>query len=244
MPGRPTQSPWHQAELFVSAAPRHRTALQARLQEGLPRPVRLVLHNNRVSMLSVTHRPDGRIHVRAHRGFADAPVTVIEALRTYLAHRKKKDWEIVRRFAETLPVESGSPARKRPVAARTRGTVHDLARIRDEVNQTFFSGRVECRITWGRGGSAPRGKRRRSILYGAYDATTRTVRLHPRLDAADVPHEFVRYIVFHEMLHAVVPPVRREGRWVHHTKQFRHFENQYPGIQEMRRFARALLRKS
>ena len=47
------------------------------------------------------------------------------------------------------------------------------------------------------------------------------MRVHPALDQAWVPRFFVRFIVFHEMLHHVEPAHEGRGRTQFHTKTFR-----------------------
>ena len=43
-----------------------------------------------------------------------------------------------------------------------------------------------------------------------------------------MPAWFVRFVVFHELLHAVHPPQRSSGnRWIHHGPQFRRRERKY-----------------
>ena len=51
----------------------------------------------------------------------------------------------------------------------------------------------------------------------------------------------MRYIVFHEMLHAVVPRETANGRLNHHTRQFRTLETAYPNLGAMQDLCRELL---
>lgn len=201
------------------------------LNEGARAPVRVRFHRNRVTMVSVVFEPGGSISVRVHEAFLGAGPEVLKALRTYLRTRRRKAWRVVTTFANTI--QSQPSARGRRVSLRTAGDIYDLEEIRRDVNRTFFNGRVRCRVGWGRAGRGRRGKRARSIRYGSWDATTRTVRVNPRLDDRRVPREFVRYIVFHEMLHAVVPAEVSDGRRRMHTAQFRALEKGFPRLDKM-----------
>jgi hypothetical protein len=59
------------------------------------------------------------------------------------------------------------------------------------------------------------------------------VRIHPRLDAADVPRFFVEFIVYHEMLHAARGQEgERNGRRVVHSKEFRAAERNFAQYKE------------
>jgi predicted metal-dependent hydrolase len=67
------------------------------------------------------------------------------------------------------------------------------------------------------------------------------VRVHPRLDDARAPEEFVRYILFHEMLHAVVTVQSDGRRQLMHPPAFRKLERSFPRLREMRSMARDLV---
>ena len=106
-----------------------------------------------------------------------------------------------------------------------RGRVHDLQAIFDRLNAEHFDGRVEARIGWGpnRG-----GRRRRTIKTGVYVQDARLIRIHPALDRREVPEMYVATVVFHEMLHQIVPAFERDGRRVVHGREFRRRERAYP----------------
>ena len=210
------------------------------LNDGAKAPVRVRFHRNRVTMISLVFEPDGSVKLRVHEAFLGAGPEVLKALRTYLRTRRRKAWRVVTKFANAIP--SAGPARRRRGTLRTVGKVHDLAEIGRDVNRTFFNGRVKCRVGWGRAGRGKRGRKPGSIRYGSWDVTTRTVRVNPRLDNKRVPREFVRYIVFHEMLHAVVPAIVEDGRRRMHTPQFRALEKGFPDFQEMTKLCNRLWR--
>jgi hypothetical protein len=119
-----------------------------------------------------------------------------------------------------------------PVRRVTRGIHHDLERYLHDVNRTEFGDAVEVPITWGR---LPTARRRRSIRLGSYSSDEHLIRVHPHLDQGFVPDFFVRYIVFHEMLHAHLGiEVGPNGRRRIHTREFNERERTYPD------FARAV----
>jgi predicted metal-dependent hydrolase len=85
---------------------------------------------------------------------------------------------------------------------------------------------------------------RRSIHYGSYHFATRTITIHPILDSPTVPDWFVRFVIFHELIHAVLPePVMVNGRRKIHDPQFRQMEESHPDYDRAGAFAQEFLRR-
>ncbi len=227
----------HQMDLFGESAGLDPQSLLARLSVASHRRVTLRLTDNRVSMAWIDFSRRGPIRVSLDEQYLWAPPVVIDALCAYIGTQRKEDWQTVADFARLVPER---PRRAAPPRLRSKGKVYDLKALRDEVNRDCFGGAVKCRIGYGRDGS-PRRRKRRSIRFGSWHAPTRTIRVHPALDSEAVPREFVRYIVFHEMLHAIVPGEHRSGRVIHHTPEFRALERRYPGFDRMRQLSTQLL---
>ncbi len=229
----------HQLDLFEGSTCLDPQSLLDRLNAVTRRRVTLRLTDNRVSMAWIDFSKRGAIRVSLDEQYLWAPSAVIDALCAYIATQRKEDWQAVADFARQVPER---PRTVTPPRLRSKGKVYDLKVLRDEVNRDCFGGAVKCRIGWGRDG-VPRRRKRRSIRFGSWHAPTRTVRIHPALDSKAVPREFVCYIIFHEMLHVVVPSEKRSGRVVHHTAEFRALEGRYPGFEEMKRLGTKLLHK-
>ena len=49
---------------------------------------------------------------------------------------------------------------------------------------------------------------RKTIRLGSYSDLERLIRIHPTLDRKWVPRYFVAYVVYHEMLHHMIPAAR------------------------------------
>ncbi len=227
-----------QLDLFEGAAARAGDALIRYLNDDSPVPVLVKFTRNRVSMASVSFNQPDRVVVRLDEAYARAPEGVWRDLRRYLRTRRRAAWETVAEFARGIQEEgvaSRRPRRLRP----TRGG-NDLAELLREVQNELFDKPVPCRIGWGRRGTAA-GKRRRSIRFGSWNRARREIRVHPALDSERVPREFVRYIVYHEVLHGVVPEKRRNGRRYDHTAEFRALERRFPNIEAMEALAAKLV---
>ena len=187
--------------------------------------VRLVVHDNRHTMVSF--RREGRaVRLRIHHLFLGAPAEVVAALAGFVRTRggsARRDAS--RRIDEWVRAHRDRISPPRTGRLDGRGRVHDLQAILDRLNAVHFGGAVEARIGWGRSGALPG---RTSIRTGVYLHAARAIRIHPALDREDVPEFYVASVVFHEMLHQVVPPVERGGRRSVHGREFRCRERAFP----------------
>ena len=212
--------------------------MASRLSSLLREPVEVELTDNAWTMVSY-RRVSGRLHFRLHHMFARAHEPVMRALAGFTgknrrAHGRAID-EYVRQHRDLI--KSSAPRAETPLAAR--GQVHDLLDIFAALNARHFDNQVQARIGWGR--RAP-GGRRRSIKMGVYFHDHKIIRIHPALDDQRVPRHFVEMVVFHEMLHQVIPPsVDSAGRRSVHGREFRAAERTFPGYQRARAWEKAHL---
>jgi hypothetical protein len=213
------------SDVAAPSAELTRRQLEARLSTELGRPVALTLTENRRTMLS-TRRRGHVLCVRLHSLFGEAGQGVVHDLVRYLRDRDRHASARLNEYIEQRRDRIRARS-QRTVTTRTVGEYHDLGAIFEELNQRWFDGRVDARITWSRR-SSTRRRRRRSIRLGAYQARDQLIRVHPVLDQAWVPRFFVAYIVFHEMLHHVLPEEKTGGRRRMHTAEFRARERAYP----------------
>lgn len=209
------------------------------LAAELQRPVRVRYGRARRTPVRA-EQERGRLVVRLNGMFADAPREVQIALARWLRSGKRAsracrtldDW-IDRRLARLHEDEP------RTLELRARGTWHDLQALADEVVAadfpTAFGRERRPRIGWGR---AVKSRSRHTLRLGSYDHASRLVRVHAVLDQQAVPRWFVRYIVFHEHLHAALDAepaddaaARRRRR--HHGPEFRAREAQYPDLERV-----------
>ena len=225
----------------ASEAEEQRLAVQTRLSayftSGRPR---VVFTDNLHTMLSIK-RGQGVWTLRMHRMFAMAPPQVLRAVAHYAQTQNRQASELLRRFIdhhEHLIREQLAP---RGLAIDVQGAHHNLQEVFDELNARYFGGAVKARITWG-----PRARRkagRESIKLGSYSVEEQLIRIHPVLDASDVPRFFVAWIIYHEMLHEVHDMPIVDGRRVYHTREFRRAEAQFEHYAEAVLWERTQVRK-
>ncbi len=105
----------------------------------------------------------------------------------------------------------------------------DLQAIFDRLNEEYFSSKVEAQVEWGKNVKIPN---RRSFSFGSYDSKNELIRIHPRLKQDLVPVRVLELTIYHEMCHQAVPPVRRNGQWQTHHKDFKRKEREYRHYRE------------
>jgi hypothetical protein len=187
--------------IFVHEGARQR--LERRLGLALGRPVQLAVTDNLRRMVSQS-RVRGTLQVRVNMMFLDAPERIRHALVDFVARGDERASGIVSEYIEAnlYRIRASRPV---TIPLRTRGRVHDLQAVLAGVNAQYFGGaHGEVLVTWGRR-TRPSGEKRDTIKLGSYSAEERLIRVHPALDRKWVPRYFLSYIVYHELLHHVIP---------------------------------------
>jgi len=212
-------------QIFIHEGARQR--LERRLEAAFGGPVQLGVTDNRRRMVTQT-RARGRLRVRVNMMFLGAEPRILDALVAYVVHGDRDASQVIGDFISTNTHRIRA-SRRATVKLQAEGHVHDLGEILTQLNDTYFGGSIsDVLITWGRR-TTPAGeaKQRRTIKLGSYSASERLIRVHPVLDAEWVPRYFVSYIVFHELLHHVMPEVRVGGRTLIHPPEFASREREF-----------------
>ena len=143
-----------------------------------------------------------------------------------MAKKKKKT---KRKLAyPTLPMQ-------RHLNLRHEGTHFDLRPMFDDLNKRYFGGRLRgYNVMWGR---RRKHRPREHFIFGTIQEEDRVIRINSALDQPFVPSWFLRYVLYHEMLHSVVPdealsPNRRRV----HTEEFNRRERKFRHYSKARRW--------
>ncbi len=214
---QPTGNP----HLFVHEGARQQ--LEKSLRRVLGQRILLAITDNRRTMISARPVPGG-LEVGVHHMFLDADPFTQAALGRYLRYGDAAANATIGGYIEA------NQQRIRPASSNnklhTRGQKHDLQAIFGRLNDTYFQGMVDAKVGWARATKRP-AKSRNSIKLGTYCADRKLIRIHPALDRSWVPRYFVEYVVFHEMLHHMMPMPIRDGRRELHTPEFRESEKRF-----------------
>lgn len=208
--------------------------LHVALEESLGK-INLYMTNNRRRMLTARKKRESAgatagsvyLEVRLHHMFLAGGEEIVEDLSGFIRGDESAR-ERIRAF-----IQHNKEAVSHDVDAeqlKSLGQFHDLEWLME--NASHLLGHPDeldgVQITWGR-----KGKGKRSIRLGSYDFEQRLVRIHPVLDQRWVPSYFIEYIVYHELLHALYPPIEDEsGRRCVHTEEFKSMEERYPLYKE------------
>lgn len=128
-----------------------------------------------------------------------------------------------------ISLERGSRINPQIYKRSTKGTLYDLQEVFEAVNRQYFDGSVQAYARWGKYASAvsymsvrkdSRGNSYNLItVAGAYN--------HPK-----VPRFAIEGVVYHEMLHIIIPEFRNNGRRIIHGPELRKKEREYPNFKE------------
>jgi hypothetical protein len=124
---------------------------------------------------------------------------------------------------------------QRQLNLRHEGRHFDLRKIFDRLNRRHFRGQLrDYKVTWGR---RRRHRPKDHFVFGTIQEEDRVIRINPLLDQPFVPLSFLNYILYHEMLHSVVPDENLgNGRRRVHTEEFNRRERRFPGYRRARRW--------
>ncbi len=107
---------------------------------------------------------------------------------------------------------------QRQLNLQHEGKYFDLREIFDRLNARYFRGRLRgYKVVWGR---RRKNRPKEYFVFGTIQEEDRVIRINPRLDQPFVPQWFLEYILYHEMLHSVVPDeIDSSGRRRVHTDE-------------------------
>jgi len=204
-----------------------RLDLENSLSQRLKSPVRVAFTDNRRSIISVRSR-ERTYSVRLHRMFMDADESVVESLACFVLKRSAEARErlnaFIRKNSEKIETsEEGSS--KRAMRLITEGEHFSLHHCYMKLNELFFNGTLDCKITWGIRRRRP-GRIR--VRLGSYCPKYKIIRINPVLDRASVPLYVLESIVYHEMVHHFLGMQNKNGRILSHHRAFRELEQSFP----------------
>ncbi len=195
----------------------NKDALKDYFEKMTGKHISLVITDNSNSVLS-TRTKGNSISVRMHWMFLNAGNEVIREMVDFIKTRRGRT-SLIRKFInDNQTCLRRREQNVRSFKALTQGRFHNLREIFASLNNEYFKRRITSTISWGKG-KAQRTVKKRTL--GSYCAQTDTIRINPVLDKKNVPRYFIRYVVYHEMLHSISRGERKNGRRSVHPPAFR-----------------------
>lgn len=193
----------------------------------------LVINENRSTMLNVLEKKRGAARLSMHRMFLEAPDRVISAIAHYVRGTirvSQGEHLVLRSFIQTTLQSYDYSHRIDPKKLVHEGKYYDVGHLYRRLNQQYFDGKLALKITW----YGHWGKRNASrVTFGQYYDALKLVKIHRILDDPFFPDYFVSFVVYHEMLHAVVPGYADErGRFRMHGEKFKQREREFEYYEE------------
>lgn len=222
----------------------HTRRIAGHLTVCLPEPVDLVLTDNHSTMISYKRR-EGRLCIRLHQMFQHADPVILDALAIFIAGNTRRSSRMLDAFIAKHQVEVDRSLSRRPPRLETVGKQFDLSQVLQRVCLSYFGGPIEVAIGWGQVRRSTKRRRRgvRSRALATYSFRDKCIRVSPVLDAAFVPEFVMDWIIYHELLHHVLPIEGNSERKIYHSQRFRCLERAFPRYEEAMAWERANLAK-
>lgn len=214
----------------------HQKRVSSFLSMVLQDDVSVIFTDNRTTMISFKRR-SGVLNVRLHKMFQHADDIVLKALSVFIRgipsiRASKKLDEFIK--SNQTQIRSRTKPRRQPVYPE--GEHFDLNEVLARVSERYFAGATDgVHIGWGRlRKRRGRRTRTRSRALATYCFEDTTIRVNPVLDSNKVPAYIIDWVVYHELLHHILPVEKSGSRKRYHTEKFRALERAYPQYEAAR----------
>ncbi|MFQ5729069.1 MAG: SprT-like domain-containing protein [Waddliaceae bacterium] len=200
------------------------SSFQKQLENDLKKSVKLIINNNRSTMLSVKWEPNCT-KVSMHRFFLSAPENVMDALVCYIKQEDRSIAPSLKSFiAENIQKLDYSHCVNR-MNLDAQGETYNLKSFMNDLNKEYFDDKLNLNITWfGKKSQCNRSQ----VTFGMYYDSLKLIKINRLLDNPTIPEHFVTYVVYHEMLHHACPSYCDEnGRNHIHNKEFKMWEMKF-----------------
>lgn len=199
-----------------------------KLSRHVSMEVELVINENRSTMLNVLSRKRDFAKISMHKMFLEAPEDVISAIAHYVrGNRRERGFKdlLLRGFIQSNLERLDYSHLLDESKLISLGNLYDLKPICEALNRKYFKGKLDLKITW----YGTKGRTNRSrVTFGQYYDHLKLVKIHRILDDPFFPDYFVFFVIYHEMLHHVVPGfIDKNGLYRVHGPEFKKREKEF-----------------
>ncbi len=199
-------------------------SFQKQLEHAANRKVKIRINDNHSTMLSVKWEPECT-KVSIHRIFLEAPQNIMDAVACHIRKKNSVVAPTVKAYIEDKLRTLDYSSQIDRTRLSTKGNVYDLQALYEEINATYFDNQVNITITWF---GNPNHRSKSKVTFGLYYEPLRLIKIHRMMDRRFFPEYFVKFVIYHEMLHHVSPSYYDDkGRHRIHTKEFKQLEKKF-----------------
>lgn len=185
------------------------------LEKRSGRTVSLFITDNSYSILTMMEEK-ASVKLRLHRMFLSANNDVLVEIANYIENSRIKT-PLIRSFINQNTHRIKKKTTKN-ISLRHLGRYHNLLDTYNTLNREYFNGNINTSITWG---PVRRKRGAKKSTLGSYSYANKLIRINPMLDSKRVPGYYLKFIIYHEMLHADLGVDAKSGRNFYHTREFR-----------------------
>jgi len=175
------------------------------------------------------------ITIKVGQYFNNAPDHIIEILAIILLakiYKNKVDLKIRKiynQYAHKLQEDIPKKRRKIPIEYESDGMYFNLRFLFDKINKTYFENNLAVKyLGWSKNKSYTR--------LGYYDQERNLLVISKIFDSRKVPQNVVEFLLYHEMLHIMLPSQKINGRRKIHTNEFRELEQRFPDFKQIEKW--------
>src|SRR4030043_1008722 len=183
-----------------------KNALEEYFKQETDKTLSLTLTDNYTSMLSIRTRGNS-VFIRLHWMFLHAGNDVIREITEFIKFRKRKTPLISKFIRDNKHCLKNKSSR--PLAICTHGKYHNLKELFNSLNEEYFRGKITALITWGKKNQTWAVRKR---TLGSFCSHTNIIRINPVLDRKNIPQYFLKFVIYHEILHSDTHRERKNGR--------------------------------
>lgn len=209
---------------------RNQKKLEETLSHQLNKKVSIRLNRNTSTMLSVLESTQKSCRLSIHRRFLLASEDIIDAVGKFVTTKKGMPL-LLKKYIQSDQDLEQSLGKMRSIGKEiVQGEHFDLSQVLASIEQEYFEKPLGLRISWyGRKGR--RSTQCRTL--GIFDCVSKMVKIHRTLDDPRVPLFYLKFVVFHEIMHFLYPPkVAKNGRIQFHHIEFRKNEQKFAQYSE------------
>ncbi len=124
---------------------------------------------------------------------------------------------------------------------KTQGSHHNLDILFKEVNKEFFNSSISAKIKWS---SRIGGTSFHSTRISPSGKKYNLISISLGYDHKNCPDYAIKGVIYHEMLHILIPPILKGSKRIVHSPEFKKVEREYPFYKEWVYWHATQLRKN